>query len=326
MPLNIQFVADQVKIHTGPGFPFFNILRPNYLFRPLFTGNPPLYNDPATPTAWQATHAYTVGQTVLDTNNNVQMCTTAGTSGGTAPAWSSVVGGTTTDSTVTWTNTGPAWIWAATTAVQTNQQVRDSNNNIQQVVVAGTTGGTTPTWSTVFGAITTDGSVSWMNFGPTLASGAVTGDAMFDAEATTIEIDADQYTAPLDRRVTQEKAKITMTLRELNLAVAKLAVPNAAYTSGTDTTYPAGAQSYEEIGVGGILSVPAPCVCLVSPRPAFSNPWRNVLGWLNRCAPAKGGSWPFSLRKIADLKVELDGMAVTYMPAGYQIGRLVRFI
>jgi hypothetical protein len=58
-------------------------------------------------TAWQASHAYALGDVVVPTagleNGYRYECTTAGTSGGTAPTWSTVEGGATTDNTVTWT-------------------------------------------------------------------------------------------------------------------------------------------------------------------------------------------------------------------------------
>jgi hypothetical protein len=59
-------------------------------------------------TAWAATHAYSVGTLILDSNSNVEECTTAGTSGGSHPTWSTALGGTTPDSgTLVWTNMGP---------------------------------------------------------------------------------------------------------------------------------------------------------------------------------------------------------------------------
>src|SRR5271166_5966666 len=53
------------------------------------------------PASWAASAAYAVGQLVVDTNQNVQVVTTAGTSGTAAPAWATT--GTTSDGTVTWT-------------------------------------------------------------------------------------------------------------------------------------------------------------------------------------------------------------------------------
>jgi len=52
---------------------------------------------------WAASHAYTVGNLIIDANGNTQRCTTAGTSGSSAPTWATAVGNTTTDDTVTWT-------------------------------------------------------------------------------------------------------------------------------------------------------------------------------------------------------------------------------
>jgi hypothetical protein len=46
---------------------------------------------------WQATHAYNLGDTVTDSNGNLQQVSTAGTSGGTAPTWSQTFGDLTPD-------------------------------------------------------------------------------------------------------------------------------------------------------------------------------------------------------------------------------------
>ena len=72
--------------------------------------------------AWSASTAFQVGDTVADTYGNVEQCTTAGTTGTTAPSWPTttapttsgigsaaippVAGATTTDGTVTWTLIG----------------------------------------------------------------------------------------------------------------------------------------------------------------------------------------------------------------------------
>lgn len=53
--------------------------------------------------AWAASHAYSSGNLIVDSNSNIQRVTTAGTSGGSHPTWATTLSSTTTDNTVTWT-------------------------------------------------------------------------------------------------------------------------------------------------------------------------------------------------------------------------------
>jgi hypothetical protein len=60
--------------------------------------------------AWQASHAYTLTNTITDSNGNLQTVTGVtgdDKSGATAPKWAVIQGTTTTDNHVTWTNGGP---------------------------------------------------------------------------------------------------------------------------------------------------------------------------------------------------------------------------
>lgn len=61
---------------------------------------------PTVGTAWQASHAYSLGSQILDSNGNVQQVSAAGTSGSAAPSWSKILGASTTDGAVTWINIG----------------------------------------------------------------------------------------------------------------------------------------------------------------------------------------------------------------------------
>lgn len=56
--------------------------------------------------AWAAGHAYAAHNRIND-GTNVEVATTAGTSGATAPSWNTTIGGSTSDGTVTWLNVGP---------------------------------------------------------------------------------------------------------------------------------------------------------------------------------------------------------------------------
>jgi hypothetical protein len=57
--------------------------------------------------SWAASHAQTVGNLIVDSNGNIQRCTTAGSTGTAAPTWATTIGSTTNDSTgggtVVWT-------------------------------------------------------------------------------------------------------------------------------------------------------------------------------------------------------------------------------
>jgi hypothetical protein len=55
---------------------------------------------------WAANHTYALHNRITDTNGNVEVITTAGTSGGTTPTWPTTAGATVTDGGATWTNAG----------------------------------------------------------------------------------------------------------------------------------------------------------------------------------------------------------------------------
>jgi hypothetical protein len=61
---------------------------------------------------WIASHAYAVGQSIVDTNGNIQTVTTAGTSGASQPTWaiptSATPNPTTVDNGATWTLQQPS--------------------------------------------------------------------------------------------------------------------------------------------------------------------------------------------------------------------------
>jgi hypothetical protein len=58
---------------------------------------------------WNNSNPESVGQTIVDTNGNLEQVTTGGTTGsGSHPVWDTATGGTTSDGTVVWTNQGPA--------------------------------------------------------------------------------------------------------------------------------------------------------------------------------------------------------------------------
>jgi hypothetical protein len=133
-------------------------------------------------TPWQPSTVYTVGQEVVDSNFQVQMVITAGTSGTSVPIWSTSLGIPPLDETIDgtgtlkWVNLGvttaatPAG-WAAGQVRAVGNYIEDSNFNIEVVTaISGTAkskAGAHPVWKTVVGQITTDSPrVTWTNAGP----------------------------------------------------------------------------------------------------------------------------------------------------------------
>jgi hypothetical protein len=328
MPVTITYLPNSANAHQGPGFLAWNLLRPLFGMRPLVGSSTPLQiSDPATPAAW-ATGTKALGAMCIDSNNNIQLCTTAGAAGATQPTnWATAVGLTTTDSAATWTMVGPSWIWAASTAVIPDQQVRDSNNNIQQCIFPGTTGVTTPTWSTLYGAPTQDGGAIWMNLGPTMFVGGNEGAINFKITPKVSPIKSDPFTAPTDYVTTGEDGEISGKLMELLLSTVAKILPNTSYTSGTDPLFPANAQNYQELTFGGQTRVPRPCVGCFSYRRQFgsptsptTNPFKWFGGVLYAVGPSSDGNFAFSLEKPTVYSVMAKASAVAWRPVGDQIG------
>jgi hypothetical protein len=72
------------------------------LFGNTGASNYPAAHGTAYP-AWTNAHSYTVGNLIVDSNGNIQRCTTGGTSDGSHPTWATTLSSTTTDSGAVWT-------------------------------------------------------------------------------------------------------------------------------------------------------------------------------------------------------------------------------
>jgi hypothetical protein len=80
----------------------------------------------STPAGWKRLHVYSKGQRILDSHDNIQLVTAAGTSGGSLPAFNSTAGLTTSDGTVTWTNVGALATTAMPAAGGTSGMIIDN--------------------------------------------------------------------------------------------------------------------------------------------------------------------------------------------------------
>ena len=134
--------------------------------------------------AWAASTTKGLGQTILDSNSNLQRVTAVATdakTGGSPPTWATVAGTTTVDNHVTWTCLGAqaqylqvaqnppegSAVRLSNTAYVIGQMVWDNNGNLQLCTTAGTVSSADVAgWNTTPGGTTTDGTVVWTNLGP----------------------------------------------------------------------------------------------------------------------------------------------------------------
>jgi len=169
---------------TTPCSPVSDVLNPNvtggateWMFASAETGGASsgcaaggcVFNFKDTP--WKPSTAYTVGTEILDNHFQIQVVSVAGTSGAAAPGWSTIIGRSTTDSTVRWLNQGvqsafTLAAWQPTHLYALHSKIRDNNKNVQFVTTAGTSGAIMPTFNTTAGGVTSDGAtVKWTNLG-----------------------------------------------------------------------------------------------------------------------------------------------------------------
>jgi hypothetical protein len=333
------------NIHQGEGFLIINPLRPAPYLPLINDGNiPPTITDPSYGTwvankgTWQASTGYVVGNVIVDQNGNVEICTTAGTSAVTEPTWPTVSLGTVTDgTTLVWTMlgrvgtsgvTGSSGNWVASFAYLVDDEVRDSNGNVQICIVAGTSAAAAPTWGTAVGAITTDGGVTWFNLGPTLSGGATEGVMTCDIEGKVEAISADQETLPLASVLTAESASIAAEFKELSLQLVSYGIPHASYKSAFSlTALPAGAQSFSSLSTGGLVALPNLVIGVLSPRRLYTTPGAARFNTfiLQKCY-AKGAKpgLGFSRTKTSMWKAEWDALAVETFPLGLRGAALIQ--
>jgi hypothetical protein len=172
-------------------------------------------------TAWQPSSVYAVGQEVMDTHFQIQVVKTVTgirKSGAVAPTWSTTVGATTADNTVTWLNQGllsttiTAPAFALSTAYSIGNLVLDSNGSIELCTTAGTSGSSQPTWQILAGNTTTSGGASFENLGASgtnalSATGGTSGIIIDNTASSVTEAGASQvYFSPLSNQLCKTSA------------------------------------------------------------------------------------------------------------------------
>ena len=157
--------------------------------------------------------------------------------------------------------------------------------------------------------------------GPAFA-GAISG-ATTVAWTPKIEtLSADQVTAPIDARMTAEEQSIEAEIMETDYSRFRAYLTNCIYAAGTDPSFPAGLQSYEELSFGGLMPVPKLSVAVISPR--VDAPGKYVVSQLYSSYQAQALSMPFSREKATTVKVKFNGLADPARPVGDQVGKVYR--
>ena len=150
----------------------------------------------AVATVWTASTTYSVGQVVMESLTNFNSgsgvvgrlfrCTTAGTSGATAPTWNATAGGTTTDGGVTWTEISTALIGTPSTypTVTTLSGIEPGSGlGYSRATITNNTGD----WTLGANAPATVTNANNIPFGVTTASwGYIVGILLFDATPTDL--------------------------------------------------------------------------------------------------------------------------------------------
>ena len=160
--------------------------------------------------------------------------------------------------------------------------------------------------------------------GSPVAMGSSEGAAKFQFKAKLEAVQIDQETAPVDILMTAEDANLEMTLKESSLAKIIKMLEHGTYSSGTDTGLPAGAQAYEEITVGGLISLPTAPVALISPRRGTSNPTKFLVAVLYKAYGVAELDLSFTRTKESVYKVQFQGLADLTRTAGDRVAQFYR--
>lgn len=217
--------------------------------------------------------------------------------------------------------------WANSTAYSIGDQRLDGTN-VQQVVDRTDdfkSGGTAPTWATVYSALTVDHHVTWMCIGaPTggIYMGGTEGAKTLTMGPKIEEINADEFYSPIDARPTAEAFEIDATFMESDFAKLQAAFTSGTLTTGTDTNLPALSQNYEELAFGGLGSVAQHSIAVISPRRDVTS--KFVVAQLYNAYQSEAVKLPIQRAKETTYAVKFKGLSVTSRAAGDQVGKIYR--
>lgn len=150
--------------------------------------------------------------------------------------------------------------------------------------------------------------------------GAIDGATTFGLVPKLSAIKADQIFGAIDYRPVDADGMIDVTLEETDLQKLNFMLPGSAYSTGTDTSLPAGFQSYQQVTYGGLFLAPHVSVAVISPRTNF--PGKFVVSQLYQAAVTKTPQLAFSKEKPTLAKMTLSAIADPTRAAGDQMGSI----
>lgn len=137
------------------------------------------------------------------------------------------------------------------------------------------------------------------------------------------EMGIDQETDAVDVIMTAQASEIDVTMKELTFYNLRDSLGVGIYASGTDTGLPAGAQQYEELSYGGLMSVPKFCVAVIAQR--RDAPGKFVVSVLyNAYAAGPGFKLDIEKGKPTLIKQKFKGLAISSRAAGDKTGKIYR--
>lgn len=150
--------------------------------------------------------------------------------------------------------------------------------------------------------------------------GAIEGATTFGMEPKLSPIKADQLMGAIDYRPVDADGMIEVTLEETDLQKLSFLLPGSVYSSGTDTSLPAGFQSYQQMTYGGLFLIPTVSVAVISPRTNF--PGKFVVSQLYGAVVSKTPQLAFSKEKPTLAKVTFGSITDPTRAAGDQMGSI----
>ena len=182
---------------------------------------------------WVKSTIYNVGDTVIDTNGNLQQAVQSVNtkmSGAAAPAWTATVGDTIVDADVTWKllPTGRSFLpqWSQNTDYKVNEAIVDSNGNMQVATAAGKSAAATPAWTKTIGDTKVDNTVTWKLQKLPVLSLVLDGtlQVLLNGVAFTKTIDLTTVTPPSPLTLAWLAAQLQSLVRSIDPALANSTV------------------------------------------------------------------------------------------------------